>query len=1023
MTKAKIFFKVLPWLILCIILTYLTLGGFGVYFLYRDVKTTNENNIDILASAIASSTDSDLSHPKMLHETLSKLAKRLDMPEVLLTDREGQVVADTFKSSIPSELLLYAKQVAAEKSSGQNTRPDGQIISQDIKINSGHAIMSSLPIKKGTSEYLMFSVVNDSRFYSKLKGLALQYSVASFLSLLSICLLLYFIAGYIVRALNKLSHYTQPDQSCVDGQGEVALVPNKVPNKYILSGLVEDIRSIRRADAEIVSLSRNNLKEAQEGFRDALDLSSAIINSVIDAMVIINANGTIKNCNKAFYQLLGLGSMRDDEHIDIILGFSAPEDLHNIDGDLMDVNLYVNPDHGCSGLSELFEFCELDSNKYPSKIYTGKLINANSTEYWVEIYMACQVVKGDMIRFCLIHNISAQREAEDILRKANDDLEKIIGEHTRELVRANSQLRIENAERKTIELALRRTEARYRDIFESSMEGIFQYTPNGRFISANPALAKMLDFESVDELLASSANKTFRLFFDEEEGKEIVSLLEERGQVRHHEFKAKNKEGEFLWVTINARRVSIGDTATLYYEGFLTDITERKHYEEQLLHQAFHDPLTGLPNRALFRDRLSMALKRAGRDDRMNFAVLYLDLDRFKLINDSLGHGVGDMLLCHVAEQLQASVRDIDTVARFGGDEFGILLDNLLYPNYTVVVARRIQEALSKSLNIEGHDVVTAASIGIVFNNPSYTDPGEVLRDADTAMYRAKAKGTSTFKVFNSRMRHETIRLISLETDLRRAIDRGELFMDYQPVVSLKGRSLHGFEALIRWKRNNRIISPSEFIPIAEDTGLIVEIGRHTLQMVCQQVVQWKTAMPDSFSLVHINISGKQLMQNNLVRDIESMFSLYNVNPDWLRFEITESILLHHGSLAMNLMRQLRDMGIRLCLDDFGTGYSSLSYLKSLPVDSLKVDRSFIIDIEHNQESLAIVRTILSLGEHLGLEVVVEGIETENQAEILLDVGCEYAQGFLFAPPKNVIIATDILGTGLGVEHGTSFAV
>lgn len=855
-------------------------------------------------------------------------------------------------------------------------------------------------------------IIDNALFYARLTELAVEYSVSALLSLIALCLLLYFITGYIVRALRKLPHYTQPAQSRDCGRD----VP--VPNKYILSPLVEDIRRIRRADAEMVSLSRDNLKEAQAGFQDALDLTSAIINSVIDAMVIINSKGTITHCNKAFHQLLGIGAISDKEHIDAILGFSVPDDLKKVDGDIMEANLYVNPGQEHRKLSELFEFCGLDSNKYPSKIYTGKLVSADSSEHWVEIYMACQEVKGNPIRFCLLHNISARREAEDILRKANDDLEKIIGEHTRELVRANSQLRIENAERKTIELALRRTEARYRDIFESSMEGIFQYTPNGRFISVNPALAKMLNFENVDELLASSANKSYTFFFDEEEGREIMALLEERGQLRHHEFRAKSKDGEFLWATINARRVSIGDTATLYYEGFLTDNTERKHYEEQLLHQAFHDPLTGLPNRALFRDRLSMALKRAGRDDRMNFAVLYLDLDRFKLINDSLGHAVGDQLLCHVAEQLRASVRDIDTVARFGGDEFGVLLDNLLYPNYTVVVARRIQEALSKSLHIEGHEVVTAASIGIVFNNPSYTDPGEVLRDADTAMYRAKAKGNSSFKVFNSRMRHEAIRLISLETDLRRAIDRGELFMDYQPVVSLNGRSLHGFEALVRWKRNNRIISPSEFIPVAEDTGLIVDIGRHTLQMVCQQVVQWKKDTPDSFSLVHINVSGKQLMQHNLVRDIESMFSLYNVNPDWLRFEITESILLHHGSLAMNLMRQLRDMGIRLCLDDFGTGYSSLSYLKSLPVDSLKVDRSFIVDIEHNQESLAIVRTILSLGENLRLEVVVEGIETENQAEILLDVGCQYAQGFLFAAPKNVLAATDILSNGLGIEHG-----
>lgn len=1019
MTKAKIFFKILPWLTLCIIMTYLLTGGLWGYSLYRDAQLANENNTDLLASAITShNAGSNLSHPETLNKAISQFAERLGMSEVLLTDNSGQVIANTFSSGIPGELLSYAKRKATESSQGQNSKSGRQAISEGIVTSAGSVSISAVPVTLGDSEYFLFSVINNSLFYSKLKDLAIQYSVAGILSLLAICLLLYFIAGHIVRALHKLPHYTQPvPHTAYSDDGSA-----QAPNKYILSGLVENIRNIRRADAELIGLSQDNLKKAQEGFKDALDLTSAVINSVIDAMVIINADGTIKSSNKAFHQLLGLGPLCDDKqiHIDTILGFSTPRGLKQEDGDLLDVHLYVTPDHECSGLSELFEFCGFDSNKYPSKIYTGKMINANSAEYWVEIYMACQTVKGDMISFCLIHNINAQREAEDILRKANDDLEKVIGEHTRELVRANSQLRIENAERKTIELALRRTEARYRDIFESSMEGIFQYTPNGRFISANPALAKMLDFENVDELLASSANKTYSLFFDEDEGKEIMSLLEERSQVRHHEFKARNKEGDFLWVTINARRVSIGDTATLYYEGFLTDITERKSYEEQLLHQAFHDPLTGLPNRALFRDRLSMALKRAGRDDRMNFAVLYLDLDRFKLINDSLGHGVGDMLLCHVAEQLQASVRDIDTVARFGGDEFGILLDNLLYPNYTVVVARRIQEALSKPLNIGGHEVVTAASIGIVFNNPSYTDPGEVLRDADTAMYRAKAKGTSSFKVFNSRMRHETIRLISLETDLRRAIDRGELFMDYQPVVSLNGRSLHGFEALVRWNRNNRIVGPAEFIPIAEDTGLIVDIGRHTLQMVCQQVAQWKQNMPDSFSLVHINISGKQLMQTHLVRDIENMFALYNVNPDWLRFEITESILLHHGSLAMNLMRQLRDMGIRLCLDDFGTGYSSLSYLKSLPVDSLKVDRSFIIDIEHNQESLAIVRTILSLGEHLGLEVVVEGIETENQAEILLDVGCEYAQGFLFAPPKNVLTATDILGTGLEAKHGTS---
>ena len=428
--------------------------------------------------------------------------------------------------------------------------------------------------------------------------------------------------------------------------------------------------------------------------------------------------------------------------------------------------------------------------------------------------------------------------------------------------------------------------------------------------------------------------------------------------------------------------------------------------KDHFRHAAFHDQLTNLPNRALLTEHIKLAIERPRSRDEQFFALLFLDLDRFKNINDSLGHIAGDQLLVATARCLEDCMRPMDTVARLGGDEFAILLDGLESAADAILVAERIQQALTRPFMLNGHEVFVTTSIGITLSNTGYEDPENVLRDADTAMYRAKESGKARFEVFDSSMHSHAVALLQLENDLRRAIERREFRVYYQPIIDLETDEVSGFEALVRWYHPERgLVPPDEFIAIAEETGLIVDIGIGVLRESCRQLREWQSTGLKSLS-VAVNLSAKQFAQPDLVNQVKEILQETGLDAQYLKLEITETVVMENAEVARNMLSQLCALGVQLSIDDFGTGYSSLSYLHRFPVKTLKIDRSFIGRMSANGENCEVVKTINTLANNLGMSVVAEGIETETQLSQLKAMGCGYGQGYIFSRPLMAEAAT-----------------
>jgi diguanylate cyclase (GGDEF)-like protein/PAS domain S-box-containing protein len=433
------------------------------------------------------------------------------------------------------------------------------------------------------------------------------------------------------------------------------------------------------------------------------------------------------------------------------------------------------------------------------------------------------------------------------------------------------------------------------------------------------------------------------------------------------------------------------------------DITERKEAEQRLHHFILHDALTGLPNRGLFLDRLAHVVERTRRKGQP-FGTLLLDLDRFKHVNEGLGHMAGDRLLLAVAQRLRACVRPEDTVARFGGDEFTVLLEDIDGADDAIRVAERILYELSPPVDVDGQEVVIGASVGIAVSAPRYHRPGEILRDAETAMYRAKARGGGGLQVFDEAMHERALAHLRLEMELRRAVERQELRVHYQPIVSLVNQHIVGFEGLVRWQHPRRgLLLPADFIPMAEETGLIIPIGRWVFGEGCRQMQVWETESRAELDwFLSLNLSGKQLLEPNLVQDLGQMFRPAGDHSRQINVEVTEDVLMENEESARETLSRLRDLqelDLRVSIDDFGTGHSSLSHLNHLPVDTLKIDRSFVGNICDRPSNLEIVRTIVTLAHNLGMEVVAEGVETEEQLAALRTMDCDYGQGYLFSRP------------------------
>ena len=488
-------------------------------------------------------------------------------------------------------------------------------------------------------------------------------------------------------------------------------------------------------------------------------------------------------------------------------------------------------------------------------------------------------------------------------------------------------------------------------------------------------------------------------------------------------------ENEMSLVKAIADQCAIAIHQSELYQNAQTELMERKKMEAQLRHDAFHDALTDLPNRSLFLDRLNHALKLSQRRSHSNsenlpeqFAVLFLDLDRFKIVNDSLGHSAGDQLLKMVATRLVKCLRGGDTVARLGGDEFVMLLEEIQDINDVIDVAQRIQESLKIPMLIDGNEIFISTSIGIALNSAEYTQPDQLLRDADTAMYRAKELGRQRYEIFNPAMHTEALKKLRLENDLRRAIERQELRVHYQPIVCLKSRQILGFEALVRWQHPDRgLVSPAEFIPLAEETGLIGGIDFWVLEKACSQLRIWQDQFAVAETLtVSVNLSGRQFTKPDLISQIEQVLKKTNLSNTNLKIEVTESILIEKTSLATQILSELKERNIQICIDDFGTGYSSLSYLHRFPIHTLKIDQSFIARLNNNSEDGEIVKAIIVLGINLSLNVIAEGIETAGQLNFLEANNCHAGQGYYLFKPMEANAVTNLLKS---ISNATTISI
>src|SRR5690348_10001059 len=604
--------------------------------------------------------------------------------------------------------------------------------------------------------------------------------------------------------------------------------------------------------------------------------------------------------------------------------------------------------------------------------------------------------------------VTAKNQSDDIVKAlemgVNDYLTKPI-DFPVALARISTQLAHKKAQE-----ALRESEERYALAARGANDGLWDWNLVTSAMYFSPRWKAMLGFREneIEDRLEEWIGRIHDA--DRERVKEEIAT-HQKGLTPHFESEHRllHKDGGFRWMLSRGLAVHDATGKALRMAGSQTDITERK----------VSDPLTGLPNRLLFIDRLGRLVKHSKRRKDILFAVLFLDLDGFKMINDSMGHLIGDQLLLGVANRLEKCLRSTDTVARLGesftvarlgGDEFTVLLDDLKEPNDAKSAADRLMKSLAPPFILGGKEVFTSVSIGIALSNSAYDQAEDMLRDADTAMYRAKSLGKARFEVFDADMRASVMARLQLETDLRGALEREEFRNFYQPIVSLDSGRIVGFEALLRWQHPIRgLLGPEEFILVAEETGLIRELGWWNLREACRQMSQWRSAPKGRNLVISVNLSAKQFLQPNLVEDIRKLLGKLSLAPDALKLEITESAVMADPSAAVEMLQQIKSIGIRLAIDDFGTGYSSLSYLHRFPLDTLKIDRSFIRDMQEDGEGMEIARTILPMASNLRLDVVAEGVETLEQVALLKQLHCKYAQGYYFSKPLSAENTTALL--------------
>ncbi|MFZ3341051.1 MAG: EAL domain-containing protein [Terriglobales bacterium] len=563
-------------------------------------------------------------------------------------------------------------------------------------------------------------------------------------------------------------------------------------------------------------------------------------------------------------------------------------------------------------------------------------------------------------------------------------------------------------------------------ITENAADMIAVVNHDGQRVYSSPAYQKVLGYSAAELDSATAFDQIHPS--DRDRVKEAAEKAYRTGRGQKLEYRMRHRDGSWRVLESTANTIKNGEGETERLVIVNRDVTERKRAEEALAHQAIHDGLTDLPNRGLFLDRLQHAMSRARRHSDYKFAVLFVDIDEFKVVNDSLGHSAGDELLVEIARRMSASFRDTDTiarlhgagegerplgamsVARLGGDEFTVLLEDVFRPSDAIRVGQRIQERLAIPFEIEGRQIVIKASIGAALSANSYDKPEDLVRDAEIAMYRAKQSGKARCEVFDPAMHSNAVRRLKLETDLRGGLERGELLVYYQPIISLRSGKIAGFEALSRWKHPEGMISPADFIPVADETGLILPLNRALLREACEQLRSWQSNLGCQPPLtISMNITPKQFAQPKLAMEIAAILQQTGIDPGCVSLEIVETIAMGEADRALAVLSELKELGVRLSIDDFGTGYSSLSRLPRFPIDSLKIDRTFVSNMNTDKDNHEIVRLIIMLAHSLGLSIVAEGAETEDQVAALKRLGCEMVQGYFYSPPVDAKAAFDLL--------------
>lgn len=583
-----------------------------------------------------------------------------------------------------------------------------------------------------------------------------------------------------------------------------------------------------------------------------------------------------------------------------------------------------------------------------------------------------------------------------------------IGEMEEQIENLIKKIQSSQAQSDRLRAAAEASEQRFRDLLQGVDAIVWEADiANYQFTFISQQAEELLGYPIEQWLTYTDFQTKYIHPDDREEVIKLYQLAITEAKEQVIEYRAIAADGRVLWLRdlLQVVKNEAGQPSLL--RGVMVDITNFKHSEEQLRHKALHDVLTGLPNRALFMNRLGQVVEVAKRKQDYLFAVLFLDLDRFKVINDTLGHKIGDQLLIEISRRLEMCIRSCDTVARLGGDEFVILLEDIKNISDATYVAERIQQELALPLNLSGHEVFAGTSIGIALSKTGYDRPEALLRDADTAMYHAKSLGRTRYQVFDPTMHTEAVTMLQIESDLRRAIENQDFRLYYQPIVSLTTGRITGFEALVRlWHPERGLVPPAEFIPVAEKIGLVTPINDWVLRQACHQMRSWQLKFPTNPPLtISVNLSSKQFQQSNLVKQIKQALHTTNLDAKFLKLEITESVIVENSTFANTNLSQLRDLGLRVCLDDFGTGYSSLSYLRHFPIDTLKIDHSYITNMsvinEDENSKIHIIQSTIILAHKLNIDVIAEGVETKQQLAQLRQMKCKYAQGYFFSLPVN----------------------